>query len=193
MASLFVVEELFEQTKEQMVALGSELDHAFGAKFRGRHGLPNRYVWVPTKTREAKKGTMRGGANERALYDIEEAFEVECWGESHQVAITMRNDLVHAMKLAIGTTAPLRFDDCEWEEEDEDETTNGNILLARFAIASVIPDRFVGVGRFVRRTPQVPVAPTVPTTQPTSAEIRTYSSPNTSTDGELVAEDTVEP
>ena len=193
MASLFVVEELFEQTKEQMAGLGSELDHHFGVKHRGRHDLPNRYVWVPTKTREAKKGTLRGGTNERALYDVEEAFEVDCWGESYEAALTMRNDLVHAMKLAIGTAAPLRFDDCEWEEGGEDETTLGHVLTCRFAIASVVPDRFVGIARFVRKTTQTIVAPAVPTTQPTMVEILTHASPNAETDGELVATDTVTP
>lgn len=194
MPSLFGVEELYEQTVARLAALGSPLDHAFGSVHVGRMKLPNSYVWVPTSGRENKKNQPHGGADEnRSIFGTEERFEVHCWGESHEVAYVMRQNVVHAMIFAIGGTAPLHYEGSEWMHEVEDETTLGNVLIARFWLDAAIPDSFVPVARFIRTTPQSPTDPGIPTTIPTSIVIDTYSTKSTTQPGDLVATDTVVP
>lgn len=194
MASLFGVEELYEQA---VAVLGTTydclLDHKWGEIHTKRYGVPNSYVWVPTKTRDFDKAIGRGGATQnRALFGTQEIFEIHCWGQSHQVAFLMRSNVAHAMKKAIGGRAPLHHLGSEWISDLEDESTLGHLLVATFAFDAQIMDEFVAIARFERNTPQSPDAAATPNTLITGVVVSTYASPNTTTDGTLVATDTIE-
>lgn len=195
MASVFGVEELYQQTVAVLEGLGSELDHAFGAEHIERHKLPNSYVWVPTKSRENRKATPRGGAFEnRTIFGTEEHFEIHCWGESFAAAYAMRQNVVHAMVKAIGGTASLHLFDSDWLDDDKtDETVLGRTLIARFWIDAAIPDAYIPLERFVRKTSQTVADALIPSTVPTAVEIETSSAADIDDDSgdEVAATDTV--
>lgn len=194
MASLFGVEELYEQAVATLSAdYDCDLDHKWGEVHTKRYGVPNAYVWVPTKSRDFDKAIGRGGATEnRALFGTQEIFEIHCWGESHEVAFLMRSNVAHAMRKAIGGRGPLHHLGSEWISDVEDENTLGHLLVATFALDAQIMDEFVSIARFVRKTPQSPTAAATPNTLITTVVATTYKSPNTTTDGTLAAVDTIE-
>ena len=194
MASVFGVEELYQQTVAYLTTLGSQLDHAFGAEFLSHHEQPNSYVWVPTKSRENRKTSPRGGAGEnRTIFPTEEHFEIHCWGETHAVAYAMRQNVVHAMVKAIGGTGPLHLLDSDWDDEKVSDESLGVTLVARFWLDAAIPDSYIHVARFVRKTKQNATETAIPYTEPTSVAIETYSAEdiNDDADDELGGLDTV--
>lgn len=193
MASVYPVEEVYEQSVDILAALGSNLTHHFGELEGAREFVPNSYLWVPTSGRDNKKAIPRGGAMEdRTLFGTEERFEIHCWGETRAAAYAMRQNAVVAMVQAIGGPGPLHYDGSEWSGKDENETTIGHVLIARFWIDSTIPNTFIPVERFVVKTPQSIESPEPPYTIPSSIEIQTYTTPKTSQPGTLVATDTIE-
>jgi hypothetical protein len=193
-ASLFGVEELYEQAVVVLAdTYDCPLDHKWGEVHTKRYGVPNSYVWVPTKTRDFDKAIGRGGATEnRALFGTQEIFEIHCWGQSHEIAFLMRSNVAHAMKKAIGGPAPLHHLGSEWIFDLEDENTLGHLLVATFAFDAQIMDEFVQLARYIRNTPQSPTAAATPNTLIETVVVSTYKSPNTTTDGTLVAVDTIE-
>lgn len=183
MASHFGLKELFDSVVALLPTKGVTCEHIFGARGLANHRNANTYVWVPRETRRDDDEATRSIERHRVNHGARHFCEIHCWGESHEVAFLMAENVLTAMRdVAKGDVRLERADWLEFEERGESDL--GDPFVVQVSLGQ----------SFIRRyTPIVPYAgsdqtmtpATVPTTDPTSVVVETYASDNPNTDGEL--------
>lgn len=191
----YAIREAYNQAVARLASLGSTLRHSFGSEHLRENIDTNSYLWVPTETE--KTGNARGGrlGEHDSLAEVHHKVDIWCFGESHEVAYAMAQNLLHALH-AVVPSAAERFTGFEWEQPRDGEPMLGlgRALIVRYGIAhSIVLDTYTPISRYVRNTAQDPAAPNAPTVQPTSAEITTSITTDVDVDGPEPVEDVVTP
>lgn len=210
--SFFVVRDFFEKvhggspgdaedaadgwlTTKMKAASSEPLMSLFGARYlkAAAELVPNKYLWVPLKAARADWEAGPTPQGHRSFWGRQHHFQVRCYGESDAVASAMLENVTAALyDLVDGSTSFSLVGEAWWHAlEGEEPPQAGELLIAEFTWLDVFVKRYVHVARRVINTPQTMTVEDAPTVQPTSIEISFYTSPDGSTDGELLGVDVI--
>ncbi len=207
--SFFVVRDLFE--KVHGGAPGDAEDAAAGrlttiagpdplfALFGARHlkassqVVPNKYLWIPLKAARDEWEAGPTPQGHRTFWGRRHHWQVRCYGENHAIASAMLENVAAALFYLVDGSPSLGMVGEVWADaaEGEESPQAGELLIGEFTWLEAFAQRYVHVARRVIQTPQDPEIENAPTVQPTSIEISFYTSPDGSTDGDLLGVDVI--
>lgn len=176
-------------------AAGEPLKAFFGARHIKAPAelVPNKYLWVPLKASRAEWEPGPTAQGHRTFWGRRQHWQVRCYGENHAVASAMLENVAAALYGVADGSTSLGMVGEAWADavEGEESPQDGELLIGEFTWLEAFAKRYVHIGRRVMNTPQVPVVEDAPTVQPTSIELSFYTSPDGSTDGELLGVDVI--
>jgi hypothetical protein len=189
----FALVQAYDQARDWFTAQGSELPHYFGSEWVKTLRSPNSYVWIPLKAEKNGRDVKRALDQHKGIWQAWQYVAVRCWGESHDVAYCMAGNVGTALVETLGSPN-VDYGGGTWDDATDGESpvASGRVFIAQFAVLDVMAQRYVHIAKYAG-TPQAPIGPTVPTTQITSIELTSYSSPDGETNGELAGVDVVLP
>lgn len=216
--SFFVVRDLFEKVhggapgdaQNALDALGNPLTgylttraggaaQALYAFFGARHIkaaaelLPNKYLWVPLKASRADWEPGPTPQGHRTFWGRRHHWQVRCYGENHAVASAMIENVAAALYSIVDGSPSLGMIGEVWSDavEGEESPQAGDLLIGEFTWVEAFAKRYVHISKRVIATAQTPTIENAPSVQPTGIEISFYTSPDGSTDGELLGVDVI--
>jgi hypothetical protein len=110
-----------------------------GSRVADDHGSPPRVRWIPTgdEPGAAPKFSPLASGLQRALVGLSTTFDVECWGEDFEAAVTLRDALVRALHSAVGTQA-FALAGGPWARGDA--LTLGEAVTLRVTLRAYVPE-----------------------------------------------------
>ncbi len=103
------------------------------------HGAPPRVRWLPVADEPgaAPKLSPLASGLQRALYAVSTTFDVECWGEDFEAAVTLRDALVRSLHSAAGPTV-YALSSGRWAQGDA--LALGEATSLRVTLRAYVPE-----------------------------------------------------
>ena len=110
-----------------------------GSRVADDHGAPPRVRWIPTADEPGvtPKNSPLASGLQRALVGLSTTFDVECWGDDFEAAVTLRDALVRALHSAVGTQA-FALAGGPWARGDA--LTLGEAITLRVTLRAYVPE-----------------------------------------------------
>ena len=193
MASIYVLDDVFDEVKAFLAGKGSQHEHYFGSEHLQQNSESNFYVWVPQEIQRTG-GAAGGRVDEHEIaFFATHVFFVLCVAEEHRHAYGMAQSLQHALRQVV-PTAMLSLKALEWQFPKEGEALMGrgrNLAVPVEIMHVPFLDAYVDVPAHSRGTVSEPEQPNAPFTTPTSVVITSSITSDIDVNGSPTLTDTV--
>ena len=110
-----------------------------GARVADDQSAPPCVRWVPVSDEPGpppKRSPIASGL-QRALVGLSTAFDVTCWGETFEAAVSLRDALVRALHSVVG---PTSYDLATGRWAQGDALTLGEAITLRVTLVAYVPE-----------------------------------------------------